>query len=84
MYESFGIDSPPSMEIIFNSCHSLKCSEVNVRTLHCWWDTYLEWGELPFYVKKRKKDMKGYGRNMHINERELLKLKLIVDKHTKY
>jgi len=84
LYESFGINSLPSKKIIFKSCHSLKRPKVNVRTLRRWWDTYLEWGELSFYVKKRKEDTKGYGRNMKINERELLKLKSIVDKHPNY
>ena len=81
LYESLCIDFQPAMITIFQNCHSLKCHDVDTRTLRRWLDTYMEWGELPYYVKKRKAGMKHYESNMRINEQELLKLKSIVDKN---
>ena len=75
LYEALAVDSPPSMEIIFQSCHSMKCPKVSVQTLRRWWEIYMEWGELPYCVKKRKERMKGYGKNMRVDDDDLLKLK---------
>ena len=81
LYDSFGVDNPPSMETIYRSCNAMECRDVNIRTLRRWWETYLEWGELPYYEKKRKAAMAGYHKNTVVDEHELLKLKSIVDKN---
>lgn len=81
LYDSFGVDDPPSMETIYRSCNAMKCPKVSIRTLRRWWETYLEWGELPCYVKKRTMAMTGYHKNMAIDEHGLSKLKSIVDEN---
>ena len=84
IYDSYGSSSPPLMEIIYQSCHISRYSDVHVRTLWSWWGTCVEWGELPYHVQKRKVQMRGYHKNMWIDKRELTQLKLIVDEYPNY
>ena len=45
-----------SLDDVLCECKELCTPDVSISTLHRWWKTYLEWGELPFEVKKKAND----------------------------
>ena len=82
MYDAFGGDDDLMvLQSILVECHRKKCPDVNVRTLRRWWGIYIEWGELPYYAKKRKGRHDRLSKSTTINDNELLQLKMIVDRN---
>ena len=80
--EAFGCEVF-SIIAIMNECKIRHTPDVSITTMRRWWTTYLEWGELPTVVKKKKQQLKkkmhAMGNKAAIDENELLILKQIVD-----
>lgn len=68
---------------ILVACQKLATPDVSISSLREWWNTFLEWGDLPFVVTKLKAVMKKNAGISHgnrlLNPEQLHKLKLIVD-----
>ena len=87
LYETFSdeLEDTPTLNVILEDCHRNQTPDVHVTTLRRWWGDYLNWGELPYQVKRRKQLLKKNSNMMSksakINDAELLILKKIVDDH---
>ena len=81
--EAFGAETEFSLNAVLLECKERRTPDVSVITLYRWWKTYLEWGELPYVVKKRKlllkKKMAIMGICARIDDQELEQLKNLVD-----
>ena len=79
--EAFGFDDI-CMATIYRQCNNIY-SYVSTSTMRRWWKIYMEWGEIPNVVKKKKRKMKAkmisMGSRAAINDSELLQLKYMVD-----
>ena len=75
-------DVRPCLQYILEDCKATVTPDVSVVTLRRWWNTYEEWGELPYLARRRKvaleKKMKGLN-NKEIPDSVLLILKRLVD-----
>ena len=72
LFETISGDDTPVLQSILEDCHSVKCPDVNVRTLRRWWYTFIEWGEFPYLVKKRKQELNKLDPSIRINSEQLL------------
>ena len=81
--EAFGGGNDYCLKVVINECINKYTPDVSFSTLTRWWKTYLEWGELHWVVKERRKEMrqkmKTMGTGAMINDDELLQLKYIID-----
>ena len=51
--EAFGCENY-SLDAIYQQYRECCVPNVSISTLNCWWKCYLEWGELPYVVRKKK------------------------------
>ena len=85
MLEAFGFEDDINLNQIFLQCQKECTPDVSVSTLYRWWKIYLEWGEIPTIVKKKKiasqkKQLETGGRTT-IDDEQLLQLKELIDEY---
>ena len=80
-----GYSADVSLHQVVVMCHEEHTPNVPLTTICCWWEEYLEWGELPWVMTKRKaklrKKMLLMSSRAAINDHELMQLKDIVDEN---
>ena len=91
LYDNFSDvlkDEIPSLTEVCRDCVAQCTPDVSVDTLRRWWNLYIEWGELPYKVKERKKILqkkyKHAKKNEVLNDADILPLKELVDKNPNY
>jgi putative heme iron utilization protein len=74
-----------TMKDIFEECQQKRTPTVSTSSLRRWWNTFLEWGDLPYIVTQKKQKwnqkMGNMSANASITDSELLQLKEIVDEN---